>query len=137
MSTEPRHSKWRQLDIQNGGRKMDIVRFTTIEDNDDLILSFSFDEGTEFGIDGFIIQRSPKFEFILMPHERGPSIDWTDDDEIITAKEIELSREVVVIRTQYELYSFDISKISDEEFKEVLEMLKKMNFDNVFKLSYA
>jgi hypothetical protein len=116
---------------------MDIVRFTTIEDNDDLILSFSFDEGTEFGIDGFIIQRSPKFEFILMPHERGPSIDWTDDDEIITAKEIELSRKVVAIRTQYELYSFDISKISDEEFKEALEMLRKMNFDNAFKLSYA
>lgn len=70
-----------------------------------------------------------------MPHERGPSIDWTDDDEIITVKEIELSREIVVIKTRYEQYSFDISKLSDKEFEAVVEILKKMNFDNVFKVS--
>ena len=116
---------------------MDKVQFTTIEDNDDLILSFSFDEGTEFGVEGFIIQRSPKFEFVLMPHERGPSIDWTEDDEIITVKEIELTREVAVIKTQYEQYSFDLSKLSAEEFGAVVEILKKMNFDNVFKFSHS
>ena len=116
---------------------MDIVQFTTIEDNDDLILSFSFDEGTEFGIGGFIILRTPKFEFTLSPHERGPSIDWSDDDEIITIKEIELSRAVVVIKTHYDSYSFDISRISNEEFRDVLEILKKMNFDNAFEFSYS
>lgn len=114
---------------------MDRVRFTTIEDNDDLILSFSFDEGTEFGVEGFIIHRSPKYEFALMPHERGPSIDWTDEDEIITVKEVELSREVAVIKTRYEQYSFDISKLSDKEFEAIVKILKKMNFDNIFKLT--
>ena len=116
---------------------MDKVQFITIEDNDDLILSFSFDEGTEFGVEGFIIHRSPKFEFALMPHERGPSIDWTEDDEIITIKEIELSREVAVIKTQYEQYTFDLSRLSDEEYRTTVKILKKMNFDNVFKFSYV
>ena len=54
---------------------MDKVQFTTIEDNDDLILSFSFEEGTVFGVEGFIIQRTPKLEFTLRPYERGPAID--------------------------------------------------------------
>ena len=71
---------------------MDRVQFTSIEDKDDLILSFSFNEGTRFGIDGFIMQRTPKYEFALMPYERGLSIGWTDDDEIILVEEIELSR---------------------------------------------
>jgi hypothetical protein len=45
---------------------MDVVEFITIqEDGSDLVLSFSFKEDTEFGVDGFIIQRSPQFEFIL------------------------------------------------------------------------
>jgi len=116
---------------------MDRVQFTRTEDNDDLILSFSFGEGTEFGIEGFIIHRSPKYEFALMPHERGPSIDWTDDDEIITVQEVELSRDVVVIKTQYRRYAFDISKISDEQFGAVIEILQKMNFDKAFVFNYS
>jgi hypothetical protein len=116
---------------------MDKVLFTTIEDNDDLVLSFSFEEGTRFDVEGFIIQRSPQFEFSLRPHERGPLLDWTDDDEIITIKEVELSREVAVLKSQYERYAFDISHLSEEEFRAVIEILKKMNFDNIFKFSYT
>ena len=116
---------------------MDKVQFTTIEDNDDLILSFSFEEGTEFGMGGFIIQRTPKYEFALSPHERGPSIDWTEDDEIVTVKEVELSRYMVVIKTQYEQYEFDLSRLSDEEFRAIVKILKKMNFDKVFKFSLS
>jgi hypothetical protein len=116
---------------------MDRVEFITIEDNDDLILSFSFDEQAEFGVEGFIIHRCPKYEFALMPHERGPSIAWTNGDEIITVKEIELSREAVVIKTEYEQYTFDTSQLSDEEIRVAVEILKKMNFDKVFKFSYS
>ncbi|MFQ5866295.1 MAG: hypothetical protein ACE5IW_13820 [bacterium] len=116
---------------------MDIVQFVTIDDGDDLVLSFSFPEGTQFGVGGFVIQRTPKLEFALMPHERGPSIDWTEDDEVILVKEVNLTRNVITIRTQYDLYSFDISKISDEEFNDVRRILEKMNFDNIFKCTYS
>ena len=81
---------------------MDTVRFVTIDDGDTLVLSFSFDEGAQFGIDGFIIQRTPKLEFALMPHERGPSVDWTEDDEVILVKEVNLSRNVITMKTQYD-----------------------------------
>jgi hypothetical protein len=73
----------------------------------------------------------------LEPHERAPSIAWTEDDEIITVKEVELSREVALIKTQYERYAFDISELTDKEFRAVIDILKKMNFDNVFKFSYS
>jgi hypothetical protein len=116
---------------------MDRVEFITIQNDDDLILSFSFDEQAEFGVEGFIIHRCPKYEFALMPHERGPSIAWTEDDEIITVKEIKLTRETVFIKTDYEQYLFDTSQLSDEETKAAIEILKKMNYDKVFKFSYS
>jgi len=115
---------------------MDIVQFVTIEDDDALVLSFSFNEETRFGIDGFIIQRSPKFEFALRPYERAPAIDWTEDDEVIIIKEIHLSRKKITIKTQYELYSFDLTKVSEEEYHDVIKILKKMNFDNAFKFTF-
>lgn len=116
--------------------EMDVVRFVLTEDNDDLILSFSFSEDTEFGIEGFIIQRSPKYEYVLRAHERGPSVDWTDDDEVILVKSVKLTRNIVSIKTRFDGYSFDLSKISDDEYQAVITILEKMNFDNRFELSY-
>ena len=113
---------------------MDIVQFTTIEDNVDLVLSFSFSEGTEYGIDGFCIQRTPEYEFALKPHERGASIDWQDDDEIILVKQVELSREVIKINSKYAEYCFDLSQLPDEEYSAIIKILKRMNFDNTFTL---
>ena len=112
---------------------MDEVQFVTIENGNDLILSFSFKDETQFGIDGFTIQRNPNLEFALLPHERGPSVDWTEDDEIILVKEIKLLRNVIIIKTQYDVHFFDISKISDQNFRDVKTILTKMNFDNIFK----
>jgi hypothetical protein len=34
---------------------IDTVNFINCEESDDLIVSFSFDEGAEFGIEGFVI----------------------------------------------------------------------------------
>ena len=120
--------------LSKRGKNLDIVQFTTIEENDDLVLSFSFKEGTEFGIDGFCIQRTPKLEFALDVHERGASIDWTEDDEVILVKKVELSRREIKINSQYEQYIFDVSKLPDEEYSDIIKILKKMNFDNKFEL---
>ena len=111
---------------------MDKVNFTTIEDNIDLVLSLSFAEGTEFGIDGFIMQRTPSLEHILQAHERGPSIDWTEDDKIILVKKVELSKDVIKIYSQARNYEFDISNLDEEEITEIVNILNKMNFDNSF-----
>jgi len=116
---------------------MDVVQFVSIEDDDDLVLGLSFPEGTEFGIGGFIIQRTPKFEFALFPHERGASIDWTADDERILVKAVHLSRKAITVTTQYDSYAFDLSKIPDEEYQSVINILNKMNFDGRFKFTFA
>ena len=113
---------------------LDKVNFTTIEDGTDLVLSFSFDEGTEFGIDGFIMERAPKFEYALQPHERGVSIDWTDDDVRILVTKIELSKNTIKIHSQEKNYEFDISRLDEDDMDEIKNILKKMNFDNCFQL---
>ena len=113
---------------------MDKVNFTTIEDGTDLVLSFSFDEETEFGIDGFIMERTPKLEYALQPHERGVSIDWTDDDIIILVTKVELSKNTIKIHSQEKYYGFDISKLDENDIDEIKNILKKMNFDNCFQL---
>ena len=58
---------------------MDKVNFIHTEVGKDIIISLSFDEDTEFGIDGFTIIRTPKFEFALMPYERGACLNWDEE----------------------------------------------------------
>ncbi|MBN2093622.1 hypothetical protein JW964_28630 [candidate division KSB1 bacterium] len=116
---------------------MDEVQFVMIEDDKDLALSFSFKPGTQFRIEGFIIQRNPALEFALMPHECGPIIDWTEDDERILVKAMNLTRRSIMIKTKYDVFEFDISKISDEEYNDVITILMKMNFDSVFKFAQS
>jgi hypothetical protein len=121
-----------------GGRKLngniDTVNFITYEESDDLIVSFSFDEGTEFGIDGFMIHRCPKYEFIMEPYERGPSVDWTDDDEIILVKSVKINPQRVAIETTRAKYLFDLTKVSKEDYEAAVRVLLKMNFDGIYNL---
>ena len=113
---------------------MDKVNFSSVEYGADLILSLSFDEGTEFGVEGFIIQRDMLFEHLLDPGERGPCIDWTDDDIEILVKRVELSKNTIKIDTQESKYEFDISRLSEKDVKDIKAVLKKMNFDDCFEL---
>jgi len=113
---------------------MDSVNFLTIEEGDDLILAFSFDEGTRYGIEGYIIQRTPKFEMTLLPEEIGPSVDWTDEDGRIVLTSVNVNRNQILIETTLDQQSFNISKISNNEYLEMTSILKKMNFDNIFDL---
>lgn len=60
-----------------------------------------------------------------------------DDDQIVLVKEVELSRQVIRIRTSRDFYKFDLSNITEEEFKNVISILKKMNFDDAFKFHFS
>ena len=113
---------------------MDCVNFLTIDFGKDLVLSFSFDEGTKYGIDGFCIQRTPELEFPLSEEERGPAIDWTDDDRIILLRSCTFDRNNITLNTDYGVEHFDISRIEDSEFADMIKVLKKMNFDNTFEI---
>jgi len=114
---------------------MDKVNFIHTEVGTDIIISLSFDEDTEFGIDGFTIIRTPKFEFALLPHERGACVNWdeeTDIREII--KEITCIGNVLTFVSNTRSYEFDISKLSNEGINELWKTIDRINFDDSIKI---
>jgi hypothetical protein len=116
--------------------KMDKVNFIHTEFGTDIILSLSFDEGTEFGIGGFIITRTPEFEFLLLPHERGACHTWdeeTDIREII--KEIACIGNEIRFISNIKQYQFDISNLTKDEMNELWKTVDLMNFDGSIKVS--
>lgn len=109
---------------------MDKVNFIHTEVGTDIIISLSFDEDTEFGIDGFIMIRTPKLEFVLLPHERGACINWdeeTDTREIV--KEITCIGNEITFVSNIRSYQFDISKLSNKETDELWKTIDNINFD--------
>jgi hypothetical protein len=116
---------------------MDKVIFTQFEHSDDIIISLSCDEASTFGVDGFIVQRTPKFEYLLPPHERGACIEWeeTDDIPVLLDRVILTRNEMkVVTRGKVHKYHFDLQAITDDEYQALLKHLHLINFDHSFKL---
>jgi hypothetical protein len=115
---------------------MDKVNFIYTEVGTDIILSLSFDEDTEFGIEGFIIVRTQKYEFLLFPHERGASINWYEEtDTIEIIKEITcIGNELTFVSTMRS-YQFDISRLDKAEIAELWKTVDRMNFDDSIKIS--
>jgi hypothetical protein len=111
---------------------MDRVNFITLEQDKDIIISFSFDEGTEFGVAGFTIQRTPELEFFLDKDERGACVEWEDGDVQAILDEVHISREVISMKTRGKIrhYSFDIRNIADDEFSGMVENFRLVNFDD-------
>lgn len=114
---------------------MDKVNFIHTEIGTDIIISLSFDEDTEFGIDGFTIIRTPKFEFALMPYERGACLNWDEETnvrEII--KEITCHGNKLTFVSNIQSYQFDISKLSNEETNQIWKTIDRINFDSIIRI---
>jgi len=114
---------------------MDKVSFIHLDDEDGLVLSFSFDEETKYGVDGYCIQRNPEFEFCLDEHEKGPTVEWTEDDRKILVRSVTFDRRVITIESDYGTERFDLSRLPDESIDHMTAMFRKMNFDHRFKLN--
>lgn len=115
---------------------MDTVYFIhTEDDGKDIVLGFSLDES---GSESFCFHRTPMFEDALMPHERGPVIEWTDDDVVIVVRLVKVNRkELKIEASDKSIYDFDLSRIDDEDYNDMITILTKMNFDNIFKLEVS
>lgn len=115
---------------------MDKVNFIHTEFGTDIILSLSFDEGTEFGIEGFIIIRTPIYEFILAPHERGAYVNWDEETDIIEIiKEITCVGNEITFESTLRSYQFDISNLPEDELNKLWKTVDRMNFDGCIKVS--
>ena len=112
---------------------MDKVKFLTLEHAKDIVISLSFDEGTEFGVDGFIVQRNASLEFILPPDEKGACLAWDDEDDIrVLLDKVVIERNMITMETKGKdyKYQFDLSEIPDDEYNELLKHFDLINFDN-------
>ena len=140
MREQGRCSRWSSMGVhdQQYTQVMDKVNFITLQNDEDIVISFSFDEGTEFGIDGFTIQRNPGLELFLDKDDRGACIEWLDEDDIrVVLDVVNISREVITMKTKGKVYhySFDIGNISDDEYTDLVEHFRLINFDNSISIS--
>jgi uncharacterized protein YlaN (UPF0358 family) len=113
---------------------MDSVRFISIEDDDpDLLLSFALDN-EETGIISLILHRCPKYEVLLDTHERGVHVTMEGEEEYEDdlLESISFKDNLVRVKSQRNEYNVDTGRVDEDEIKEMLAMLQKMNFDSSF-----
>jgi hypothetical protein len=113
------------------------VNFITTERGDDLIVSFAI-ASSDFPGDIFSLTllRTPKYEFILDPDERGVSVSWEedeDDSELLLA--VEYSGNVVKLNTTTRKFILDVSHVAHDDLGRMRKVLQKMNFDRAIQLT--
>jgi len=113
------------------------VNFITTEQKDDLIVSFAVAADDLLGdILSLTLLRTPKYEFILYPHERGISVSWEEDeDESELLLAVEHSKGVVKLNTTKREFALDVSHVADNDLSRMRKVLHKMNFDGVIRLT--
>jgi hypothetical protein len=80
--------------------------------------------------------RTPKYEFILNPNERGVSVSWEEDeDESELLLAVERSKNVVKLNTTRREFTLDLSHVDDDDLSRMRKVLHKMNFDRAIKLT--
>jgi hypothetical protein len=116
---------------------MQRVNFITTERGDDLIVSFAVAAGDFPGdILSLTLLRTPKYESILDPDERGVSVSWEEDEdenELLLA--MERSGDVVKLNTTRREFIIDVSHVDDDDLSRMSKVLQKMNFDKKIRLT--
>ncbi|MEW5995695.1 MAG: hypothetical protein AB1744_15050, partial [Candidatus Zixiibacteriota bacterium] len=110
--------------------------FITIEDGDDLIVSFAIPVSDPSDVRSLTLLRTPKYEFILDDAERGVTISDDDfpDEEDSYLQEVEVGKDVVRLVTSQRYYTIDVKDVDDDEKKRMKKIFKRMNFDDRFTL---
>ena len=118
--------------------KITDVSFITTEEEDDLIVAFAIPVSDQGDVNSLILLRSPKFEHFLDENEQGVNVSYENqvDTEDDLLEKIEIQENVVKITTKQNRYKLNISRVDENEIKEAKKILKKMNFDQRFVLSF-
>lgn len=110
------------------------VPFITVEDSDDLIVSFGLGESAAHSL---TLLRTPKFEPLLPEEERGVSVN--DSSSTNPEREFLVSARwhssVATIESTRKSYSLDIAAVDPAEIKFAKKVLRKMNFDHRFEVT--
>ena len=119
---------------------METVEFITTESGDDLIVSFAI-AGRADPVDviSLTLLRTPKFEFIFEPDERGVSISHEDipgDEDMLESIRWEGTTVRIATRAGRH-YVLDVRRVSDDEARQAKEIVAAMNADHAFKMEVA
>lgn len=125
------------LEIGNGiDSGMYRVNFITTDQKDDLIVSFAIAGDFPADVLSLTLLRTPKYEFILGPDERGVSVSWEEDeDESELLLAVECSRDAVKLNTTRREFTLDVSHVDGGDLSRMRKVLQKMNFDRAIKLT--
>jgi hypothetical protein len=117
-----------------------IASFVTLQDGDDLIVSFAIADEEPGEIISLILLRTPKYEALLPADERGVSVShesFPDDDDRDRLRRLKMTESAVTIETTRTQYDLDVSDVERRDLVEAQRILKKMNFDRSFILELA
>jgi hypothetical protein len=111
--------------------EFDVVSFVTVQDGNDLIVSFAIADEEPGEIISLILLRTPKYEGLLPPDERGVSVSheaFPEDDDRDRLRRLKMSGSVVTVETTRAQYDLDVSDVDRRELLEAQRILKKMKF---------
>ena len=116
---------------------MRTVNFIHTEMKDDLIVSFALclaDDPTD--VESLTCLRTPKYEWFLEERERGVKVSF-ELEKKGHLKDVAFDRNAaaVYLRTSECSFELDLKRVDSAEIKEMLKVLKVMNFDGSFKIS--
>jgi hypothetical protein len=107
------------------------VPFLSVEDGDDLIVSFALDEHARTSL---TLLRTPKFEALLDDDERGVSVGTGENEgaerELLVS--VAWGQDLVEIESTSRHFTLNIAAVDPEEIEETKAVLRKMNYDKRF-----
>jgi hypothetical protein len=121
------------------GAEPQAVAFITIQESDDLIVSFAIADEEPGEILSLILLRTLKYEFLLPAAERGVSVShesFPEEEDGDRLQRIRIVSPVVTIETTHAQYALDVSKVDRRELQAARRLLKQMNFDQCFVLEF-
>ena len=109
------------------------VPFLTVEDSDDLIVSFALGEHAATSL---TLLRTPKYEYLLPEEERGVSVGSGSsgklDKELLVS--VQWGSDIVQIKSTAQSYMLNITAVDPAEINDAKRVLRKMNFDLCFEV---
>jgi len=104
------------------------VSFITVEDGGDLIVAYAVALVDAGEIASLILQRTPKYEFVLPEDERGVAVshELHPHDDLELLRSIVVNGRLVDIETSVRTYLLDILKVDPDEIMAALKVLTRM-----------
>jgi hypothetical protein len=115
------------------------VGFLTTEGGRDLIVAFAVDGDEPGEVLSLILQRTPKYEGLLPPEERGVRVSHErhpeHDEDFL--RRVRLAGGLAEVETTSTRYRLDVAQVDPAELRRARRVLERMNFDGAFALEWA